>query len=82
MCGECGSFRWSWQPVSGRGTVVSHIRTHHSFLPGLEAPYMTVFVALAEQDDIVMPGFWRGQGEPSVGQEVAARLAEGLIAWS
>ena len=45
MCGECGSFSWSWQPVSGRARVVSHIRTYHSFLPGLEAPYTTVFVA-------------------------------------
>ena len=81
MCGECKSFDWSWQEVSGRGRVVSHIRTHHSFLPGIEAPYTTVFVALEEQDDIVMPGFWRGDGEPSVGQEVTAEIENSLLGW-
>lgn len=76
MCGECGSFAWSWQPVSGDGVVVSHIRTHHSFLPGLEAPYTTVFVAIAEQDDVVIPAFWRGAAEPTIGQPVRATFVE------
>lgn len=76
MCGDCASFAWSWQPVSGDGTVVSHIRTHHSFLPGIEAPYSTVFVALAEQDDVVLVGFWQGEAEPAVGQAVRARFVE------
>ena len=70
MCGACGSFEWSWEPVSGRGTVVSHIRTHHSFLPGIEAPYSTVFVSLEEQADLVLVGFWSGDGEPTTGQPV------------
>lgn len=85
MCGECGSFAWSWQPVSGDGTVVSHIRTHHSFLPGIEAPYSTVFVALAEQDDVVLVGFWVGEEEPATGQAVratfVARDDETLLGW-
>jgi uncharacterized OB-fold protein len=76
MCGECHSHEWSWQPVSGDGVVVSHIKTHHSFLPGIEAPYSTVFVAVAEQDDLVLPGFWSGDGDPVVGQAVTAQFVD------
>lgn len=86
MCGECASFAWSWQPVSGDGAVVSHIRTHHSFLPGIEAPYTTVFVALAEQEDVVLVGFWRGESEPSIGEavrvELVEREGETLLGWT
>ena len=74
MCGECGSFAWSWQPISGRGTVTSWITTHHAFLPGFSAPYHTVFVRLDEQDDIVMPGTWFGDGAPVTGMAVRAHF--------
>lgn len=70
MCSECGSFTWSWQRVSDRGTVVSHIRTHHAFLPGFTAPYDTVFVSIDEQADIVMPGTWHSDEAPQVGMRV------------
>jgi uncharacterized OB-fold protein len=70
MCSECGSFTWSWQRVSGLGTIVSCIRTHHAFLPGFTAPYDTVFVSVDEQADIVMPGTWHGAVRPVVGQRV------------
>jgi uncharacterized protein len=95
MCGECASFEWSWQPIVDTGTIVSHIRTHHAFLPGFEAPYNTVFVRLhlaegADQDDIVMPGTWFGDVEPVTGMAVKAHFdditpAEGdrvtLLGW-
>jgi uncharacterized protein len=74
MCGDCGSFESSWQPVSGNGVVVSWIRTHHAFLPGFRAPYETVFVRIDEADDIVLPGTWFGEGEPRTGQAVRARF--------
>lgn len=70
MCGECGSFSWSWKPWAGRGTVISVIRTHHAFLPGFEAPYYTVFVSIDEQADIVMPGTWHATTAPAVGDRV------------
>ena len=86
MCGECASLAWSWQPVSGQGKVVSHIRTHHSFLPGIEAPYTTVLVALAEQEDVVLVGFWGGDAEPAIGDAVQAafveRDGEVLLGWA
>jgi uncharacterized OB-fold protein len=74
MCGECGSFEWSWQQVSGTGTVHSWITTQHAFLPGFAAPYHTVFVQLAEQDDIVMPGTWFGDAPPHTGMAVRAHF--------
>jgi uncharacterized OB-fold protein len=76
MCGECGSFAWSWQPVSGRATVLGWTRTHHSFLPGLEAPYVNVQVALEEQDDVTLIGLWAGPGPPVVGQAVHAAFTD------
>jgi len=74
MCGDCGSFDWSWQPVSGNGEVVSWITTHHAFLPGFEAPYHTVFVRIDESSDIVMPGTWFGAGPPHTGMLVRAHF--------
>jgi uncharacterized OB-fold protein len=91
MCGDCGSFDWSWQPVSGDGEVVSWITTHHAFLPGFRAPYHTVFVRIAESDDIVMPGTWFGDGAPHTGMPVRAHfddIAQGqgehvtLLGWA
>ena len=70
MCGECASFEWSWQPVSGRGTVVSFIRTHHFFLPNMSEPFFTVFVSLDEQADIVMPGSWHHPDPPAIDMPV------------
>ena len=86
LCGACGSFAWSWQPVSGVGRVLGWIRTHHSFLPGLDAPYITVQVALDEQADVAMIGSWEGGSEPSVGQRVQAVFVdrpdgETVIGW-
>jgi uncharacterized OB-fold protein len=74
MCGDCGSFDWSWQPFAGHGTVHSWITTHHAFLPGFAAPYHTVFVQLDEQDDIVMPGTWFGDDLPRTGMAVQAHF--------
>ena len=76
MCGECGSFDWSWQTVSGRGVVLGWTRTHHSFLPGLEAPYVNVQVALAEQDDVTLVGLWQEADPPVIGGSVEARFLD------
>lgn len=71
LCGRCASLDWSWQPWSGRGTVVSAIRTHRQFLPDMPVPFWTVFVAVDEQDDLLMPGSWHADGaDPSIGMRV------------
>ena len=43
-------------------------------LPGFHAPYHTVFVRIAESDDIVMPGTWFGDGPPHTGMAVRAHF--------
>jgi uncharacterized OB-fold protein len=70
MCNRCYGFEWSWQPVSGKGTIVSFIRTHHPFLAYMKAPYYTVFVAIDEQPDIIMPGSWLSEATPDCGDAV------------
>ena len=87
MCGECGSFDWSWQPVSGRGVVLGWTRTHHSFLPGLDAPYVNVQVGLDEQDDVTIIGLWQGDTDPAVGEPVEAHFLDQddgttVLAWA
>jgi hypothetical protein len=44
--------------VSGRGTVLTWVVTHHTFLPAFadRVPYAVVLVRLAEQVDLVMYG--------------------------
>lgn len=72
MCGRCGSFESAWTEVSGQGAVASWIVNHHAFLSGFTSPYTVAMVRLDEQDDICIPGFWHGAGEPADG--MAARV--------
>jgi len=55
ICNRCGSFEWSWTPVSGQGRVVTWLVNHHSFGGAFETPSTVVSVRLAEQEDIVIP---------------------------
>jgi uncharacterized OB-fold protein len=70
LCSECGSFESEWARATGTGTVVSFIRTHHSFLPTMPAPFYTVFVAVDEQRDIIMPGSWHAESPPAIDMQV------------
>ena len=74
LCGRCGGLRVSWQPWAGTGTIVSVIRTHQQFLPEVPAPFWTVFVALSEQGDIIMPGSWFGTVDPTIHMAVRVHL--------
>ena len=73
MCGRCGSFVWTWEEASGRGTLASWIVNHHRFSTDIASPYTVVTVRLAEQDDLLLPGgFDPSGGEPQVGAAVRA----------
>lgn len=50
-CPWCASLAWSWQEVSGRGTVYSYEIVVHAIQPGFRdwAPYPVVVVELDEQ---------------------------------
>ncbi len=78
ICNRCASFAASWQPTTGRGALVSWIRTHQVFAPAYRdrVPYLVVQVALEEQRDILLIGGWRDERDPIPGEPVAARFTE------
>lgn len=49
-CRDCGSERWHWQRVSGRGTIYSFSVAHHAFHPAWKGrtPYAVATVELDE----------------------------------
>src|SRR5712664_85591 len=50
-CPWCMALGWSWQEVSGRGTIYSYEIVHHAIQPGFRelTPYPVVLVELDEQ---------------------------------
>ena len=50
MCAECGSFEWSWEKASGRGTVFTWTTAVRPLHPGFKdaAPYAPVVVEMEE----------------------------------
>lgn len=54
VCRRCGTTEpaWTWEPVSGRGTVRSWTLVRQAFLPGLDPPYVVADVELDEQQDL------------------------------
>jgi uncharacterized OB-fold protein len=47
-CPNCLSLGYTWQPLSGRGTILSWVVFHRQYLPEYPAPYNAVAVQLAE----------------------------------
>ncbi len=47
-CPQCLGFELAWEPVSGRGKVLSWITFHREYLPAYPAPHTVVAVQLAE----------------------------------
>jgi uncharacterized OB-fold protein len=50
-CPWCMELAWTWQELSGKGTVYSYEIVHHAIQPGFKdsTPYATVLVELDEQ---------------------------------
>ena len=50
MCASCGSFEWTWQRSSGRGTVFSWTVAERPMHPAFQddAPYAPVVIEMAE----------------------------------
>jgi uncharacterized protein len=76
LCGACGSFAWTWEPASGRATVVSWIVNHHPFGDAFPSPYVVVTGRLDEQDDILIPAGYAGPPDGG-GLVIGAALAAG-----
>jgi uncharacterized OB-fold protein len=58
MCTECGSERFSWRTMSGRGTLYSYVIVHQTALPAFRdaVPYNLVMVALDDAPQIRLHG--------------------------
>jgi uncharacterized OB-fold protein len=56
-CPWCQALAWTWQDVSGRGTIVSYEIVHHAVQPGFRdwTPYPVVLVELDEQRGVPTP---------------------------
>ena len=52
VCPRCHGREMTWQPVSGRATVVSYTVNHQRWMPGVEVPYTIGLVELVEQADL------------------------------
>jgi uncharacterized OB-fold protein len=50
MCAQCGSFDWSWERASGKGTVFTWTTAARPLHPGFKdaAPYAPVVVEMEE----------------------------------
>lgn len=47
-CPACVGFDYDWEPVSGKGTVLSWVTYHRQYLPAYPAPYQVIAVRLDE----------------------------------
>lgn len=87
VCNRCGSFDFGWEAASGDGTVASWVVNHHAFSDDFTTPYVVLTVRLAEQDDLLVIGSYRGDPDGvTTGMPVRAifdDVAEGatLLAW-
>lgn len=47
-CTHCGGEALEWKPISGRGTLLSWVVFHKTYLPAYPAPYNVIAVRLEE----------------------------------
>jgi uncharacterized OB-fold protein len=75
LCNRCHGFASEWIALSGRGRIVSWVRTHRAFAPAWreEVPYDVVLVEQDEQEDLQLIGRLDG-AEPVAGLRVRARF--------
>ena len=55
FCPQCESRAVAPQAVSGRGSVYTFTVNYKQWIPGLPERYVLALVAIAEQDDVLLP---------------------------
>jgi hypothetical protein len=48
VCPHCLSSKLEWEPLSGRGEIISWVIYHRTYLPAYPEPYNVIAVQLAE----------------------------------
>jgi uncharacterized OB-fold protein len=76
LCAACGSARWRWQPVSGRGAVYTWTVTHQALVPMFadDLPYAVAVVELVEGPRLVTAVRGIEPARLRLGLEVEARV--------
>lgn len=75
LCPDCGGPEWSWQPVSGRGTVYTWSVTHRPLHPSFpETPFAQVVVELAEGPRVLSTVVDVAPDELEIGLPVTVRF--------
>jgi uncharacterized protein len=71
-CPFCFSSEFSWDAVSGRGTIASWVKFHKAYHPFFQGktPYLVAFVELDEGPRLIANIVATGGLEVSTGQEV------------
>jgi uncharacterized OB-fold protein len=47
-CPNCLSLQWSWEPISGEGTLLSWVVFHRQYFPEFPVPHTVVAAELSE----------------------------------
>lgn len=75
-CEFCGSEQLSWEPVSGRGRLVSWATFEHSYYPELPVPWDTILVELAEGPLFISNPSGFSRDDMAAGLEVCVQLID------
>jgi uncharacterized protein len=77
LCGACGSDRWTWQRVSGRGSIFTWTITHQALVPPFadDLPYAVAVVELEEGPRLVTAVCGIAPGALHLGLPVELRVA-------
>jgi uncharacterized OB-fold protein len=71
ICSRCLSHDLGWEPLSGRGTVLSWVRFHRQYYPEFPPPYICLSVELEEGPLLITNPVPEYSGpDPVVGQSV------------
>ena len=69
VCADCLSDEYTWEPVSGRGTLLSWVVFHRQYFAELPTPYSVVAAELAE-GPILIANLVDPPGAPALGMSV------------
>jgi uncharacterized OB-fold protein len=84
ICSRCGSERWTWEPVSGRGTVYTYTVVHRGPTPAYQkdAPYVIAHVELEEGPRMISNLIGCAPGQVRIGMPVEVVFEDASPEWT
>lgn len=74
-CPECTSETWTWEPLSGNGTLLSWVTFAKTYFPSVPAPYTVVAVQTVE-GPILLADTTADQQSLTIGEPMVLRYYE------